>query len=321
MAKHSQQELRDALSTAISMHEMPPSNRESAEKILSSAKYILEKVRRNLGEDLQAREYMYHRIEDLFYRTKKHVLLKVERVLQVADGIPSRKSSEFGPTKSCPISKSFILPLWSKSLVNTMSKTVSFGDIEPIGKTAQLIDPSIELKSVKSRTPTPASSFISLNAVVRETCTDRDVQIPVKTRENRYDLPHWSPNERIFVEHFYIKFKKAVLVGVERAVFDAIDLKKNEVQLSSRREILELDREYLINIMAESILTYNLNSYNYFGNTRLCISVLAAECLFDLQSTPLRAKYDSSYRVEPRCRCNIGSFGKTIPLKNSRSFK
>lgn len=140
-----------------------------------------------------------------------------------------------------------------------MSKTVSFGDIEPIGKTAQLIDPSIELKSVKSRTPTPAvrrpihtkclfnlpipytttqSSFISLNAVVRETCTDRDVQIPVKTRENRYDLPHWSPNERIFVEHFYIKFKKALLVGVERAVFDAIDLKKNEVQLSSRREIL-----------------------------------------------------------------------------------
>lgn len=85
---------------------------------------------------------------------------------------------------------------------------------------------------------TTQSSFISLNAVVRETCTDRDVQIPVKTRENRYDLPHWSPNERIFVEHFYIKFKKALLVGVERAVFDAIDLKKNEVQLSSRREIL-----------------------------------------------------------------------------------
>lgn len=101
-------------------------------------------------------------------------------------------------------------------------------------------------------------------------------------------MPHLGRSDVVFIEHYLVKFKRDLLVGLDKQVFAAIQCHFENRIMDVREELLELDREFLNQQIAVGILSYAVNPLNFETALMLAINVVAADIIWELQQTLLK---------------------------------
>lgn len=113
-------------------------------------------------------------------------------------------------------------------------------------------------------------------------------QIGDQVIQEKVRLPHLNRKEIIFIEHYLVKFKRELLVGLDKQVFAAIQCHYENRIMEVREELLELDKDFLYNQISLGILSYAVNPLNYETALMLTINVIANQCIWGLQQTLLK---------------------------------
>uniref|UniRef100_A0A1A9URE9 Uncharacterized protein n=1 Tax=Glossina austeni TaxID=7395 RepID=A0A1A9URE9_GLOAU len=181
----------------------------------------------------------------------------------------------------------------SKIENNGYTSRVSFSRYSStIGTSSYSIHTLIEIKAVSDRRATPAGSLDSL--VINSTTS----------LVNKAQTPHLCRNEVVFIEHYLVKFKRELIVGVGRLVFVALQCHFQNKIMNVRQELLDIDRKFLLKQVTKSILSYSVNPLNFESNLRLCISALASDIIWSLQQQLLKPDRDPRRIAKPKFACN-----------------
>ncbi|KAI8125291.1 Fibrous sheath-interacting protein 2 [Lucilia cuprina] len=97
-------------------------------------------------------------------------------------------------------------------------------------------------------------------------------------------------NELVFIEHYVTKFKRELIVGMGSRVFAAIQCHFEQKVMDVRQELLDIDRNFLLNQVTKSILSYAVNPLNLEAILKLCISTLAGDIIWNLQNQFLKPR-------------------------------
>uniref|UniRef100_A0A1A9VLM9 Uncharacterized protein n=1 Tax=Glossina austeni TaxID=7395 RepID=A0A1A9VLM9_GLOAU len=181
----------------------------------------------------------------------------------------------------------------SKTKNNGYASRASFGRFSStIGTSSYSIHPLIEIKAISDRRATPAGLLDSL--VIDSTTS----------LVNKAQTPHFCRNEIVFIEHYLIKFKRELIVGVGRLVFAAVQCHFQNKIMNVRQGLLNIDRKFLLKQVTKSILSYSVNPLNFESNLRLCISALASDIIWSLQQQLLKPVRDPRRIAKPKFACN-----------------
>lgn len=160
---------------------------------------------------------------------------------------------------------------------------VSFSGVaSTIGVGSYEIHPFVDVRPCTDRRPTPAGSLASLAVS----------QIGERVIQDRSRMPHLNRNQIVYIEHYLVKFKRDLLVGLDKLVFAAIQCHFENQMMEVREELLTLDRNYLFDQIAKGILSYAVNTLNYQSVVKLAVSVLSGEIIWELQQTLLKPGID-----------------------------
>ncbi|XP_034669892.1 uncharacterized protein LOC117902559 [Drosophila subobscura] len=263
-------ELCYALNAAIAMEGHSPVTFAPDDPIYKAAQYILNYILTGFTEDLSedecALKVLISRIRDFLCDAMKYVNYKASQIINFGR---DHNGMDLGPTvaKPCIPQK------------NSRASHVSFSGVaSTIGVGSYEIHPFVDVRSCSERRPTPAGSLASL--VVS--------QIGEQMIQDKVRLPHLNRNEIVFIEHYLVKFKRELLVGLDKTVFAAIQCHFENRMMDVREELLELDREYLFQEIARGILSYAANPLNYQSIIKLAVSAMSSEVITDLQQTILK---------------------------------
>ncbi|XP_017152422.2 uncharacterized protein LOC108162275 [Drosophila miranda] len=278
-------ELCYALNTAIAMEGHSPLTFAPDDPIYKAAQYILNHILKGFIEDLSddecALKVLILRIREFLCDAKKYVNYKALQIINFARD--HHNAIDLGPA----VAKSGTPPK------NSRASHVSFSGVaSTIGVGSYEIHPFVDVRPCSERRPTPAGSLASL--VVS--------QIGEQMIQDKVRLPHMKRNEIVFIEHYLVKFKRELLVGLDKTVFAAIQCHFENRTMDVREELLELDREYLYEQIARGILSHAANPLNYLSIIKLAVNVMASEVIWDLQQTMLKPGLDPRGLNHP-CGC------------------
>ncbi|XP_018796845.1 PREDICTED: uncharacterized protein LOC108973811 [Bactrocera latifrons] len=261
--------LCEALNAAIDMEDQPAMPFDADDPIYKAAKFIIthiiKKFDKDLSKDPKICKNVRERVDQFFDEAKRFVLF---RSSQIIASIREQVEDENATGSRRPTLVSFSrLPL-------------------TIGESSYAIHPMVDIKPVDVRTPTPVGSLAS---------------IKVQSEENMFsNIPNLCRNELIFIEHYIIKFKRELIVGVGKRVFSAIDYHFSKKIMDVRPELLNLNRNFLTCEMSKAILSYATNKLNYESSIKLCISALASDIIWSLQKHLLKPERDPRGIVQPK---------------------
>ncbi|XP_064540932.1 uncharacterized protein LOC135430259 [Drosophila montana] len=266
-----------ALNAAIALDGHSPLTFAPDDPIYKAAQYILNHIllgfNMDLSEDECALSVLTSRIMNFICDAKKYVNYKAIQIIGFAR---DNKVMELPPS---PV-KSGLSPK-NHSRVSH----VSFSGVAcTIGMGSYEIHPFVDVRPCSERRPTPAGSLTSL--VVS--------QIGEQVIQEKMRLPHMNRNEIVFIEHYLVKFKRELLVGLDKQVFAAIQCHYENRIMEVREELLELDKDFLYNQIAVGILSFAVNPLNYETALMLAVSVVANEIIWGLQQSLLKPG------IEPR---------------------
>ncbi|XP_026843364.1 uncharacterized protein LOC6604689 [Drosophila persimilis] len=278
-------ELCYALNAAIAMEGHSPLTFAPDDPIYKAAQYILNHILKGFIEDLSddecALKVLVSRIREFLCDAKKYVNYKALQIINFARD--HHNAIDFGSAAA----KS------GTPQRNPRASHVSFcGVASTIGVGSYEIHPFVDVRPCSERRPTPAGSLASL--VVS--------QIGEQMIQDKVRLPHMNRNEIVFIEHYLVKFKRELLVGLDKTVFAAIQCHFENRTMDVREELLELDRDYLYEQIARGILSHAANPLNYLSIIKLAVSVMASEVIWDLQQTMLKPGLDPRGLNHP-CGC------------------
>lgn len=158
-----------------------------------------------------------------------------------------------------------------------------------IGMGSYEIHPFVDIRPCSERRPTPAGSLTSL--VVS--------QVGEQAKQSPINMPHMSRSEVVFIEHYLVKFKRDLLVGVDKQVFAAIQCHFENRIMEVREELLELDKEFLFNQIAIGILSFGVNPLNFETALILAINYLSSKIIWELQQSLLKPGVDPRATSHP----------------------
>lgn len=151
------------------------------------------------------------------------------------------------------------------------------------------IHPFVDIRPCSERRPTPAGSLTSL--VVG--------QVQEQAKQTPARMPHLTRSEVVFIEYYFVKFKRELLVGVDKQVFAAIQCHFENRIMDVREELLELDNPFLFNQIAVGILSYPVNPLNFETALILAINVVASRIIWELQQSLLKPGIDPRATSHP----------------------
>lgn len=183
--------------------------------------------------------------------------------------IESNKKSLCGNLSKATLSQS----------IKTKRKSVLFTEDKKI-KILEDDTSKSPLRSVKNRIPTPTTSLENLVSIVLKSDTEH-LEIP--NESNTLDLIHLSKPQKLLMERNCLLFKKLLKQNLLQRCLAAIDLKTMQVIMKINTDLIGVDREYLIEIMAESILHLPTEDIQFGSNLRLATNVLTTEILVELR--------------------------------------
>ncbi|XP_030554844.1 uncharacterized protein LOC115758382 [Drosophila novamexicana] len=285
-----------ALNAAIALDGHSPLTFAPDDPIYKAAQYILNHIllgfNIDLSEDECALSVLTSRIMNFICDAKKYVNYKAIQIIGFAR---DNKAMELPPS-----------PVRSGLSPKNHSRVshVSFSGVAcTIGMGSYEIHPFVDVRPCSERRPTPAGSLTSL--VVS--------QIGEQVIQEKMRLPHMNRNEIVFIEHYLVKFKRELLVGLDKQVFAAIQCHYENRIMEVREELLELDKDFLYNQIAVGILSFAVNPLNYETALMLAVSVVANEIIWGLQQTLLKPG------IEPRGMTHPTSCG-TDREREQRAF-
>lgn len=269
-------ELCFALNAAIAMEGQAPVTFAPDDPIYKAGQYILNYILRGFDKDLSedpcAMSVITSRVEEFICDAKKYVHYKATQIIGFTR---DHKVVDMPPPVAKPT-----LPMRNQSRVSHVSFS---GVAATIGVGSYEIHPFVDVRPCTARRPTPAGSLASL--VVS--------QIGEQVIQDKVRLPHMNRNEIVFIEHNLVKFKRELLVGLDKLVFAAIQCHFENKIMEVREDLMELDRGFLLDQIAQGILSYAVNPLNFESSVRLAISVLSTEIICQLQETLLKPGIDS----------------------------
>lgn len=168
----------------------------------------------------------------------------------------------------------------STTLIHSKSKRKNVGFS---GKSTIEIDigSAITLKSVKSRVPTPTTSLQNLVSITLKAEPEEPPQIP--SESNALELLHLSRTQKILMERNCLLFKHLLKNNVEQRCFAAIDFDSLLVIMKLNPELIGIDREYLVDLMAESVLRLPTEDLKFGSNLKLATNILTLETLVEMR--------------------------------------
>lgn len=172
----------------------------------------------------------------------------------------------------------------SKMTMSESTKSKSKGVIfkEEIQQKIDLTNKSAEnLKSVRNRTPTPTTSLRDLVSIVLESDTGISPEIPEES--NTLELIHLSKPQKLLMERNCLLFRKLLKQSLLQRCLAAIDFKTMLIVMKINTDLIGVDTEYLIEIMAQSIIRLPTEDLQFGSNLRLATNVLTAEILIELR--------------------------------------
>ncbi|XP_037951793.1 calponin homology domain-containing protein DDB_G0272472-like [Teleopsis dalmanni] len=170
------------------------------------------------------------------------------------------------------------------------SKCVGFEEtLLTIGTSSYEPHPCQNIKRSSLRTPTPAGSLASIALG-----SDEDIK-------KRMNLSHLSRNEIIYIEHMLVKFMRELIVTMDNRVFNAVRVHLEGKIYDVRRDLINVDENFLVTEVTQGILKYAKEPEDYEGTIIFCADVLSSQIVFSLQSSILRIKRDPRCIVEPDC--------------------
>ncbi|XP_017856972.1 PREDICTED: uncharacterized protein LOC108609741 [Drosophila arizonae] len=276
-------ELCYALNAAIAMGGNAPLTFDTDDPIYKAAQYILNHILLgfdlDLSEDPCAMHVLSERIANFLCDAKKYVNYKAIQIIGFAHdnkamelpSTPTHKSGMSGKNHARTSHVSF----------NGIACTIGVGSYE--------IHPFVDVRPCGDRRPTPAGSLTSL---VVSQIGDQVIQEKVR-------LPHLNRKEVIFIEHYLVKFKRELLVGLDKQVFAAIQCHYENRIMEVREELLELDKDFLNNQISVGILSYAVNPLNYETALMLAVNVIANQVIWGLQQTLLKPGAEPSVMPHP----------------------
>ncbi|KAI8034940.1 uncharacterized protein LOC128253534 [Drosophila gunungcola] len=272
-------ELCYALNAAIAMEGQTALSFAPDDPIYKAAQYILDHIIAGFNEDLSedecALQVLMSRIKDFVCDAKKYVHYKACQIIGFAR---DHKAMEVPPSMAKPQKN------------HSRVSHVSFSGVaSTIGVGSYEIHPFVDVRRCSERRATPAGSLASL--VVS--------QIGEQVIQDKVRLPHLNRNQIVFIEHYLVKFKRDLLVGLDKLVFAAIQCHFENRMMEVREELLLLDRNYLFDQIAQGILSYAVNPLNYQSVLKLAVSVLSCEIIWELQQTMLKPGIDPRGQNHP----------------------
>ncbi|KAH8412311.1 hypothetical protein KR009_001151 [Drosophila setifemur] len=268
-------ELCYALNAAIAMEGQTPLTFSPDDPIYKAAQYILDYILVGFNEDLSDDEcavlVLISRVQEFVCDAKKYVNYKASQIVAFARDhkameVPASVARPTAPQKN-----------------HSRASHVSFsGGASTIGVGSYEIHPFVDVRPCSERRATPAGSLASL--VVS--------QIGEQVIQDKVRLPHLNRDQIVFIEHNLVKFKRDLLVGLDKLVFAAIQCHFENRMMDVREELLTLDRNYLFSQVARGILSYAVNRLNYESILRLAVSVLSSEIIYELQQAMLKPGID-----------------------------
>ncbi|XP_055849697.1 uncharacterized protein LOC129914455 [Episyrphus balteatus] len=285
------QDIHDALQTAIDLENPQKLQHfDSDDYIFKAAKYILEDILAKFDKDLTCEkeiEYVLsNRINKLFTNVKQYVLKRATHIISTDRVSTGSRSISFLSTRTKRYS---------------LAKGVSFNSFSTLIGTGSYALNEGGVKLTTGRPPTPAGSLTSV--VIDPDDDDNEDDNANNLTKKRKSLHQLSRDQRIFVEHLFIKFKRELIVGVGKQVMAAIECHKKNKILRVRKELQDIDKQFLVKLMTRSILSYAINNCNFHSNILLCQYALAGDIILLLQKGLLKPKRDPRVIVQPRSRC------------------
>ncbi|KAH8262311.1 hypothetical protein KR038_002266 [Drosophila bunnanda] len=264
-----------ALNAAIAMEGQTPLTFAPDDPIYKAARYILDHIITGFHEDLSEDEcallVLSSRIQEFICDAKKYVHSKAAQIIGFARDhcaieVPTSLSRPAAPQRN-----------------HSRASHVSFSGVaSTIGVGSYEIHPFVDVRSCSERRPTPAGSLASLAVS----------QIGERVIQDRSRMPHLKRHQIVYIEHYLVKFKRDLLVGLDKLVFAAIQCHFDNQMMEVREELLALDRNYLFDQIARGILSYAVNALNYQSVLKLSVSVLSCEVIWELQQTMLKPGID-----------------------------
>ncbi|XP_023307593.2 fibrous sheath-interacting protein 2 [Lucilia cuprina] len=270
-------EVCKALNAALDMEDHVKVPFEPDDPIYKAAQFItqhiLTKFHKDLSADKMAFTSVYDRMDKFFEEAKNFVIFRATQII----------ASFQDPEKH----------LGSQLFRRGSVGRVSFSKIpSTIGMSSYQIHPLIEVKDVSNRKPTPAGSLTSV-------VVDSTTSLVQKT-----NCSNLCRNELVFIEHYVTKFKRELIVGMGSRVFAAIQCHFEQKVMDVRQELLDIDRNFLLNQVTKSILSYAVNPLNLEAILKLCISTLAGDIIWNLQNQFLKPRRVCT-RVAQPCVYNL----------------
>ncbi|EDW45368.1 GM16727 [Drosophila sechellia] len=282
-----------ALNAAIAMEGQTALSFAPDDPIYKAAQYILDYIISGLNDDLSedecALQVLISRIKDFVCDAKKYVHYKAYQIIGFAR---DHKAMEVPPSMA------------KQPKNHSRASHVSFSGVaSTIGVGSYEIHPFVDVRPCSERRATPAGSLASL--VVS--------QIGEQVIQDKVRLPHLNRNQIVFIEHYLVKFKRDLLVGLDKLVFAAIQCHFENRMMEVREELLLLDRNYLFEQIARGILSYAVNPLNYQSVLKLAVSVQSCEIIWELQQTMLKPGIDPRGQNHP-VSCGTEQERETLAL-------
>lgn len=231
-------------------------------------------------------KYAQNRVKSIMETVKCEVMEEIKILVQTKKKIPRTKSS--------------ITLTQSKS----KRKSVGFS-----GKSTIEIDigSASTLKPVRSRIPTPTTSLENLVSITLKAEPDEQPQIP--NESNALELLHLSRTQKILMERNCMLFKHLLRRNVEQRCLAAIDFDSLLVIMKLNPDLIGVDYDYLIDLMAESVLRLPTEDLKFGSNLKLATNVLTLETLVEIRLF----LHEARKKVKTSC---CGLIKKTTSMSN-----
>lgn len=192
----------------------------------------------------------------------------------------------------------------SSQSTKTKTKSVIFVDSLDNRQIQEICISDVKLKPVKDRLPTPTVSLENLVAMVLESITETP-EIP--SESNALDLIHLSKPQKLLMERNCLLFKKLLKQNVLQRCLAGLDLKTMHVIMKINTDLIGVDQEYLVELIAESIIRLPTEDIQFGSNLRFATNVLTAEILIEFRSVLHEAR-----------KCKEGDECLILKILNSR---
>lgn len=160
-----------------------------------------------------------------------------------------------------------------------------------------------KLKSVKDRTPTPKTSLVNLVSIVLE--SDNDITPDIPEESNTLDLIHLSKPQKLLMERNCLLFRKLLKQSLLQRCLAAIDFKQMLVVMKINTDLIGVDPEYLIDIVARSIIHLPTEDLQFGSNLRLATNILTTEILIELRCVLHETRQCKDQTCLSCCTCRM----------------